>query len=93
MARGGGWTARQRHGHGAAPLTFAVVLPIHFWFSATRLRSPAGGVVHYLPLAAAGACMAYGVAAPRPWQRVLLGAIPASPHWQSAGYLPEAKMR
>jgi hypothetical protein len=52
----------------AAPVAFAIVLPIHLWFSATRLgfSLPAASFRYYLPLwpALAHAC-AYGSATTR----------------------------
>ena len=46
-----GWGAREAVAV-AAPLAFAVVLPIHFWFSATKLgfSLPAASFRYYLPM-------------------------------------------
>jgi hypothetical protein len=61
----------------AAPLAFAVVLPIHFWFSATKLgfSLPAASFRYYLPLWPTLAhALAYGTLAPRRRGVLLAGA-------------------
>ena len=63
----------------AAPLAFALVLPIHLWFSATKLgySLPAASFRYYLPLWPPLAhSLAYGVMAARlPWQRLTLASV------------------
>ena len=63
----------------AAPLAFALVLPIHFWFSATKLgySLPAASFRYYLPLWPPLAhALAYGVASGRHrWQRLFLALV------------------
>lgn len=78
MAWRRGWTACDAIA-AAASLAFAVVLPIHFWFSATRLgfSLPAASFRYYLPLwPALVHALAYGVATTgSPWlYPVLTGA-------------------
>lgn len=72
------WTARDAIA-AAAPLAFAAVVPIHLWFSATKLGGslPAASFRYYLPLWPALAhALAYGVARARvPWRRVTLAAV------------------
>lgn len=67
MAGRRGWATRDAVA-AAAPIAFAIVLPIHLWFSATRLgfSLPAASFRYYLPLwpALAHAC-AYGSATTR----------------------------
>lgn len=78
LARHRSWTARDAIA-AAAPLAFALVLPIHLWFAATRLgySLPAASFRYYLPLWPPLAhALAYGVASARlPWQRIALAAI------------------
>ena len=63
----------------AAPLAFALVLPIHLWFAATELgySLPAASFRYYLPLWPPLAhALAYGVmAARRPWHRLALASV------------------
>ncbi len=63
----------------AAPLAFALVLPIHFWFAATKLgySLPAASFRYYLPLWPPLAhSLAYGVMAARLlWQRLTLASV------------------
>ena len=63
----------------AAPLAFALVLPIHLWFAATKLgySLPAASFRYYLPLWPPLAhALAYGVTAARlPWSRLALAAV------------------
>ena len=72
------WTARDAVA-AAAPVAFAAVLPIHLWFSATKLGGslPAASFRYYLPLWPALAhALAYGVARARvPWHRVALAMV------------------
>jgi hypothetical protein len=67
MARRRGWKARDAIA-AAAPVAFAVVLPIHLWFSITKLgySLPAASFRYYLPLWPPLAhALAYGIATAR----------------------------
>jgi len=73
-----GWTA----GHAiaaAAPVAFALVLPIHLWFAAAKLgySLPAASFRYYLPLWPPLAhTLAYAIAAARiPWHRLVIASI------------------
>jgi hypothetical protein len=78
MARRRGWASRDAIA-AAAPMAFAVMLPIHLWFSATKLgfSLPAASFRYYLPLWPPLAhALAYGTVAARlPWRQILFVSV------------------
>ena len=81
LARRRSWEARDAIA-AAAPVALALVLPIHLWFSATKLgySLPAASFRYYLPLWPALAhALAYGIATTRiPWHRVCIVSLSAA---------------
>jgi hypothetical protein len=78
VARGRLWTPRDAIA-AAGVVAFAVVLPIHLWFSATRLgfSLPAASFRYYLPIwPVLVHALAYSIAIARNrWRRVLVASI------------------
>jgi hypothetical protein len=78
MARGRGWAPRDAIA-AAATVAFALVLSLHFWFSATRLgfSLPAASFRYYLPIwPVLVHALAYTIVIARlRWRRVLVASI------------------